>query len=345
MKRRMKTLQVAILMISIITAFTLVQCDKIADDTAKPMQQDASSNQVVERITKFIDKIEGKQMKSSEEYSREESEWLLEASANYLYVRPEADCDEIYKGEALLSVALSNDKVNGQQIAALYSQIVDTLSGFVSHLNLNEPALQMLDMKWVDSNGQSSLKMTFIFGSGGGGPINLPGNFGSSDWWWYGMGMGKCNGQVCCTGKDAATQIMQLVRWNMPYPMYHSFFTDIDGILLSNPIDLPPNHPDPNYCYFPTFYNTSQPPYDSSFHLCLSPLEMNYYYNQLISMINPFKPYIDPNNPSLGKKSFAGTIIIPVTTQNSNGYEVVEHMTILLYGKSNGSITLPAYDW
>lgn len=316
-------------------------CEKVPEDDCT---NSSPSTPTEKRILQFLDGIERHTLKSSVLYDKSEGIWLLEASANYVYVNPEEKGSDFMKGRADFPVHLENDKLSGTALAELYTQISDTLYTSLAEYALDNPYLEYLDFSWTESNGQEYLRMDFAFG-GGSHPINPAGSFTAEDWWWYGLGMGQCNGAVCCAGKDAATQMMWKATYNISYPFGHAYFTDIDAVLINNPVDLPANHPNPNYCYFPTFYNTSQPPYDINFHTCLSPFEMNYHFNQILDMIPVYRPFIDPSDPGLGRKDFAGLIIIPISTSNANGYQVIDHMTLLLYGISNASSQTTPYAW
>lgn len=308
--------------------------------------QELGMDETERKVKDFIAKVEKRKMKSGEEFEKEESLWLLEASGNYVYVNPEEDGEDIIRGECYFPVSFNNDKIDGMALSEVWADIADTLHGIATQASGEEIHLKFMDMDWENLDGQDFLKIEYTFVRGQtSAPWSVNANWGPDAYWWFAMGWGMCYDTVCCTGKDASTEITRRVMMNMGYPLNHKYFTDLEYVPLINPVDLPANSPDPNFCYFNTFYSTNQPPFQATHHLCLSPTEMNYHYHKIVSLIPGLKPLVDPQNPGLGHKVFAGIVFVPVHTMNSNGYEVASHTALLLYGISHGSSTWIPYGW
>lgn len=299
------------------------------------------------KVKDFIAKVEKRKMKSGEEFEKEESLWLLEASGNYVYVNYQEEGEDIIRGECYFPVTFdNNEKIDGLALSEVWADIADTLSAIAALAAGEEIHLKFLDMSWETQESQDYLKLEYTFVRGGtGAPWSPNADWGPDAYWWYAMGWGMCNGNVCCTGKDATTEMSRRFMLNMAYPTNHKYFTDIEIVPLMNPINLPPGSPNPNFCYFNTFYSTNQPPFDTTHHLCLSPTEMNFHYHKINSLIPTLKPLEDPQNPISNPKTFAGIIFIPVQTLNNNGYEVASHTVLLLYGISHPSPSWLPHGW
>lgn len=311
-----------------------------SEDNRNNIQQDNTE----ERILGFLDEVTTGRLKSSTTYDLDESIWLLESSLTYSLADPSQEGSEIIRGEARIPVPVTNQELTSEAIVSLYTSLYDTLYSAASQSGHQDIYLEYLNLSWDEDNGDKCIRMEYAFGFGIQ-LINPSSPFGPDDWWWYGMGMGKCNGIVCCSGKDATTEIMRKIMYNMAIPFGHAYFTDVETVILRNPLDLPAGSPAPNFCFFSIFYNTSEPPFDTSFHTCLSPVEMNYYYSNIQQLIPQNKPFVDPTNPSLGFKVPMGIYLVPSEYYNSNGNLVVEHILFLLYGVSHTSTSWQAHQW
>lgn len=343
-KLRKKELAIGIVL-ALALAFGMSNCNKINPaDTPELQQSEFSRDPAETRILNFLDALQTDGLKSTEEYEKEEGIWLLESSFNYVFVDPISEGEELIRGEVKIPLCLSGGKVNASQLCEVYAKFSDSLYAKAAEYSLENLYLDGLNLEWVTEDETTYLRMDYAFG-GGSYVSNHSGDFGSEDWWWYGMGMGRCNGTVCCAGKDAATQLMWKSSLNIAYPVGHSYFTDIEAVMVTNPKVLPPNSGNPNYCFYPLFFNINQPPFDTNFHMCLSPFEMNYYYNQIQQIIPAYKPLADPTNPGLGYKTYAGVIVLPSSYTNAQGDLVVEHMALILYGISHTSTNWQAHQW
>lgn len=322
----------------------LVACSKtdlpemdIHDNTLMPSTE--------KRITDFIELArQDNPIKSTTTYSKEEGIWLLESSLTYSLANPSMEGSEALSGSFSLQIPPFETSIPASELVSLYGNLYDSLFSVVSRNTLQDAYLEFVNLDWNTEGSTNQLKLEYVFGYGGASSYaNLP--YGPDDWWWYGMGMGRCNGIVCCQGKDATTELMRKSLLNLSVPLGHAYFTDVEAIIVRNPQDLPPGSPDPNYCFFPVFYNNSSPPFDSSFHTCLSPYEMNYYYGSIQSLIPQNRPFVDPQDPSQGYKVPMGIILVPSEYFTNAGHLVVEHILFIFYGISHPSSQWQPYSW
>jgi len=347
----MKTnaLKIAAASVMILTApcilFLFPACEKEADMEAAtllrpPTKEDPTENKVLE----FLASTKDPTQKSGEMIPAEEGLWLLEAALNYALVNPFDKGTEIHEGTIRIPFPAGNSSLPASLLASIFSRITDSLQLLAFNSGIVVPALDRLDLERNNTTLNDTIFIHYCF-TGGSPPTGYLEPFGQDDWWYYGMGSGRCNGFSGGTGKDATTELLRKAYANMAYPTGHSFFTDLETVIVRNPLQLPGNGPDPNYCFFPVFYNTNNPPYDNSFHDCLCPDEMNYYYDNLLCLQQAYKPLVDPTNPSLGTKDFAGYFLIPSVYINNNGFLVIEHILFLTYGISHTAIHWTAYHW
>ncbi|HRZ77086.1 MAG TPA: hypothetical protein P5248_06950 [Bacteroidales bacterium] len=297
------------------------------------------------RIIEFLSMIQEDHLqKSSTCLEVEECLWLMESSLTYSLADPLRESADIFSGKSRLEISATGPSLPLQTVALMYQALSDTLFAVVSKNGLQDAFLEFVDLKWVTEDGQVFVTMDYAFGHGGI-PSYLSSSFGPQDWWWYGMGMGRCNGMVCCQGKDATTEIMRKAMLNLSTPLGHAYYTDIEAVIVRNPNGPYSSSIDPNYCFYPIFYNTTHPPFDSTFHTCLSPQEMNFHYTQIQSLITQNRPLADPLDPSLGFKQPVGIALLPSEYYDAHGYYVVEHILFMFYGISHTSATWTPYAW
>ncbi|MBE0641257.1 MAG: hypothetical protein IH599_04425 [Bacteroidales bacterium] len=283
-------------------------------------------------------------MKSTLSYDKEEGIWLLESSLTYSLANPSREGSEVLGGTLKLQVPPCSTSISATQLGTIYANLYDSLFSVVSRNELQDAYLEFINLDWTAEENSNFITLEYMFGYGGAASYaNSP--YGPDDWWWYGMGMGRCNGVVCCQGKDATTEIMRKTLLNMAIPFGHAYFTDVEVVIVRNPMDLPQGNPDPNHCYFPLFYSNGSPAYDTSFHSCLSPFEMNYYYGSIQSLMSQNRPYINPLDPSQGLKVPVGILLVPSEYLNSHGYSVLEHILFIFYGISHPSAQWQPHSW
>jgi len=104
--------------------------------------------------------------------------------------------------------------------------------------------------------------------------------FGSTDYWTWGEGLGKCGNYSGYIGTDAADKIANYANMDVSVP------TGGDYVYPTSILQV-----DAFYCDYPDYFwsasGTGDPPVDPP---CLSPTTMNYYLAKIKNLGNVLKP-------------------------------------------------------
>ena len=254
------------------------------------------------KIRDFKSKLEhlreNPQLKSGETMTVDSVVWYVEAALNYTYARAGIPFDRIIRDSAKITIPVNNQGVLLADVDLAYQQVKDSLSAKYHAIASEDKSLMMVDIEAVtaaDNSTELHVKAGFAEGNG----VYGYGLFGSTDYWYWGRGIGKCGPYIGQNiGEDASTQLNY--RINHPISVYPggTYFTDEETLGYFDPWDYPdPNNP---YGYYRLFaFEYSVPPTEEP---CLYPDEMNYYLYEGVV-------YIMEDNKPAGKKLVSGEVI------------------------------------
>jgi hypothetical protein len=225
--------------------------------------------------------------KSGETMSVDSAVWYIEAALNYTYARAGNDFANVIGDSAKITIPAVGGEIAMDDLPVVYEQFLDSLRAKYYSVQSENKKLIMVNMVPGEST-ESGTEVMMYSATGEGAPTYIYGLFDSTDYWYWGYYLGKCDiyqGQN--VGEDATTQLQYRINHpDIAYPP-GAYFTDEFTTDYFSPWDYPdPNNP---YGYYRLFaYEFTQPPTE---HPCLSHEEMNYYlYEGVVYIMEDNKP-------------------------------------------------------
>ena len=310
-----------------IIAAIFVSCSKQdqTELTSSPPEISQSKADILieNKIRAFKSKLEhlreNPQFKSGETMAVDSVVWYVEATLNYTYARAGVPFDRILRDSAKITIPVNNQGVLLADVDLAYQQVKDSLSAKYHAIASEDKSLLVVDVEAVtaaDNSTELHVKAGFAEGSG----VLEYGQFGTTDYWYWGRGFGKCDQYIGQNlGEDASTELDYYI--NHPISVYPGkvYFTDEETLGYFDPWDYPdPNNPFGYYRLFALEF--IEPPLE---HPCLSPDEMNYYLYEGVV-------YIMEDNKPAGKHLVSG--VVEWDQINDLGIGAYLHKTMYTYG-------------
>ena len=254
--------------------------------------------------------------------------WYINSALNYSYTFPYIEYYNCFTDSAFVTMKISDDMVTITELGNTYRDIEDVLrEHFFSIENTNKHIVNIY-MEETESCENNSIEFKIVSEVGvyntekSTTVSNTDNPFGSTDWWSFGLGMGKCNTYSGYVGWDAAKKISKAVNTKLVPQSFTYYFTNTKKI--PTPINS---------------YTTSSIPqgmehyFFRSENYCISPQNMNYYYNRLLEVVDYYKPA----GKTLQTVLLIGEII-PGIGKNSEGFHYIDK---LWYGVKHKRETTP----
>jgi hypothetical protein len=140
-------------------------------------------------------------LKTNDSLSIDSSIWYLEITANYTYGNASEHNENISEDSALLTIPVSNCMISMDDINTVYEDMIDSVRfHFYSVADSVKHLLSVAVKQESLISAELTIKVTSTVISG-----PYTGNFTFQPWenWYYGAGLGMCNGQY--QGQDAAS--------------------------------------------------------------------------------------------------------------------------------------------
>jgi len=260
-------------------AFTSCQKDKaeIKDET---------TNSEVAKITRQLQIFkQNLQSKSGETMPADSAEWYLEGLLNYEQANNShvfGDVDFYYD---TLAVNVANGQISLDELNYLYTGIDNRAEAIRQETGNENYTFDIVDLKLETTGLKSGTQDLIVSLSGGiiGSGLNyVP--FGPSDSWYWGYGMGKCEGGFI--GRDASTELQRKFRNPIAVPGA-GYFISVESIL-----EFPgaPEFDDPFNAPYDGYMIYSQGGLNPDFDQCLSPADLNYYLSKFDFIRDTRKP-------------------------------------------------------
>jgi hypothetical protein len=161
-------------------------------------------------------------------------------------------------------------------------------------------------------------------------------NFGPTDYWYFGnctggWGGGKCGPYSGYDDSDAALEITKKARLRLASPVNCYFTNPQTFVVQPNGLIVVPGDVYDNWCDYYLFSNDSEIP---NYHTCLEPIEMNFYLNGAVKLMEDYSFY----RP-------AGTIARNVTLYSDglfNGSSWIFHRMIVSFAVPHQNVDPPS---
>ncbi len=262
-------------------AIYLASCKKNNNLTQK--QELCSDDQKIEQqIIQFKNQLSDTK-KSGEIVELDSAIWYINSALNYTYTFPYIEYSDYFTDSAFVTMKISDDAVTFTELVKTYRNIEKVLrEQFFSIKNTNKH-LVTIDIEETDNCENSTIEFKIISEVGvyntekSTKMSNTDNPFGSTDWWSFAFGDGKCHGYSGGAGWDAAKKISYAVRNKLLPNSIMYYFTD------------------PKVFWEILPYSSSSIPNGMGYYLywgtpCVSPQNMNYYYNRLLEVVDYYKP-------------------------------------------------------
>ncbi|MCF8369242.1 MAG: hypothetical protein K9G76_09380 [Bacteroidales bacterium] len=282
MKKQVISLIAASLIIGV-AIVSVISCSKTEQE--KVNQQGtithfSPSQEMVEPTIKtFIQRFEDYKAgykTGGEDIKLGEAIWTLEASVNYEYQGQKENLRDFENDSLFVSVDVfigeNNEYYLSEEDALeLYSDIIDFTG---DKLNTENAELLVADLEYSSvDNGNANMKLITVSGKGG---FPDPCTLHSDDYWYAAFEAGRCNGLTGGVGKDASNKINTLLNCTQA----NGYWTSIEAVY-----DIT-QYFDPNLN--PCFWGMG---YQGSWDDCISPTEIDYWYDMAVYVIDEETPY------------------------------------------------------
>jgi len=218
--------------------------------------------------------------------------WLLEASFNLAFAHPMVLAKERQFDTVCLSMPFVGDSVATVDATACANRLLDSLSKFYAKCGGPNKTILTITVSQTLNVAGNTFPITAVFEAGNKiNPNDLTYlyNFDSTNYWYWGFGQGKCGPYMGNSfGSDAASVFMGNQDFFKPDvivpPGMALYYTDFIT-RVANPYDLPNVAnavPQDNFFDFRLYLSNPDWP---NHHDCLSPSEMNFYFNNLSAII------------------------------------------------------------
>jgi hypothetical protein len=231
----------------------------------------------------FLDRMDN-QLKSGEMLNLEDARWHLSATLNFSYADAKSGY-EIFPTDTLAFILpLVNGQVGMSDFSTAFYQVTSFLSERYLTIEADDKTLILVSVSITDqAEDEAELTAVAMMGYSSGLSWGYP--FSEGHWWYWGYGLGRCGpyeGENI--GSDGAKRLTFAANLTVPVPgPGRVYWTDEVTVWV-----LPHEHPDPNSpCGYKLLFSEipwQQQPY------CISPSEMDYYHENIVSFGQQFKP-------------------------------------------------------
>lgn len=292
----MKEITRFLLFLSVLVLFLLTGCskEKVADVVNTSQQPNA--DKMHRMLTNFRTEIKSS-LKDGQVMTIDSTIWYMEASLNETYARTVNNTEQyvVDSATSIVLLAAPNTALL-TDIATAYQSLTDSLSVFYNSIS-GEKQVSLLDINVLSVTSDTlRIMMTEYISTD---PVPNSGSnwtFGSTDYWIWGNGGGKCT-TPGFNGLDAATQITSYANNSLPYGGSTYYFSNITSTDWIFPENVPAATPNPFGYFQEMLFHTSNSwsagPEPTE---CLSPNAMNFYlYNiKQIALMTQYNPTAKP---------------------------------------------------
>jgi hypothetical protein len=268
----------------------LIQCRKEDSSKMKPDDPSIDQDEMIQRSREIVNKINcfkislSSPQRENEEFEIDSALWYWETTINYDYSFPDSSYYRVvYFTSNFSTPILESNKISEENLNDTYNRIEDSLTMHYNSINYTFKHLVVADVR-EDSVGGSTLFTTvyYVFGVNSG----TYASFGTTDYWYWGWDLGRCNGSGTGAHSDGSDELA--ARLNNPNPPIGPDirFDEIEFV-LTDPFEWEvTNNP---YGDFRIFYDGgygANPPSEP----CMIPNELTYYLWEGHDLIYDYPP-------------------------------------------------------
>ncbi len=266
-------------------AITITSCQK-----EKAEIKDGQTNTEVSKITRQLKAFkQNLQLKSGETLPTDSAEWYLEGLLNLEQAYNTHDFGDVDFFHDTLTLTVTNGQISLSELNNLYENISAWAENLQQQSGNENYTFDVVDLT-IEETGLKSGEKNLVVSLSGGVLGTIPNYypFGTSDYWYWGGGLGKCGDYIGqYIGRDASTELQRKFRNPIAVPG-PGYFTSIETISVTpgvdNIFDDPENAPYDGYMIY------SQSGLNGEFDQCLSPSDLNYYLSKFDFIRDTKKP-------------------------------------------------------
>ncbi len=292
----MKIFKLTILSLAVfVLAAIIYSCSK--QDNAEPVSSTSEISQsnadilIENKIRAFKSKMEFQRenpgYKSGESMGVDSAVWYFKAALNYTYARAGVDFNYLSSDSATINVSTSNGEIAENELPGIYQQILDSVRAIYNTAEGNGKNLLMVNVVSSDASANST-DLTIYAATGSTTPTYIYGYFDETDYWKWGLELGKCGefeGED--VGQDATTVLQYHINHpSVSYPPGTYFIPDENPTRWKYYNDYPDANSPGGYRLF---YAYDEPLW--TYPICIPPEDMEYYlYDGVVYIMNDLKP-------------------------------------------------------
>lgn len=327
----MKNFSQILLLITGILVLLTTGCKKDTNSNSNNSQQiSAEMNaKILRQIASFKSQMTSS-LKDGAQISTDSAVWYITAVLNETYARCVARTGAVLHDTCTLSIPLTGSgTVSIVTVDTAYSQLLRNLKNYYDAIS-GDKSLYLVQVSIASAtNDTAVVNMDFYIMKGALPNPKYNWQFGSTDYWVWGLGAGKCDiysGQDI--GQDASTQLALFAN---------------GALNLNSNIIIVDHYKTPKI--YPWYVPTNSNPYgfkadllyyhngnDPSYNDCLDPGMMNYYLANLSTIAGIYRPY--------GKVTCAYDVHFDLST--GMGYWDHFHTVYITYGMAIACNNPPA---
>lgn len=292
----MKTITFDFLLFFLLSTFLILSgCKKENEQGIQYAKTPTAADYEIHRIIEGFKSDLKSHLKVGEELNIDSVIWYIEASLNETYARADYTNELVWIDSAFVDIPLTN---NNMVLLSDVKVANDTLIKKLSehyHAVSGEKSLLLVDITLLFvAEDKITIRMKDYVANRPVPPTPNEWTFGPGDYWYWGLGMGKCT-EPGFLGLDAATQITTYANNSLPFGGSTQYFINLSNTGTILPDDVPASSPNP-FGYISTllFFNASD--FLPETNDCLEPAAMNYYLNNIkqIAQLPQYNPIGKP---------------------------------------------------
>lgn len=258
--------------------------------------QPANQDAIVDRIHAFKEVLKNAENGvefRNDELSIEDAIWGIEALMNIKYAMPAIEFTDMQKQLAVVPINTNQGVLSNQEVATAYAQVKEALQTHINSVySSNERSFIAIDLESTTVNNSPSIQVVSYIRKKTNVVPPLADVFGETDYWFWGNGLGRCNGLPGGDDEDAADQLFKELNARRPLPPNFLSFTNLENksIFPEDPygadyFNYNNTNNDPQRQYL--IYSFSGP---ININHCFSPATMDWFYDNWVTAINDLKP-------------------------------------------------------
>jgi len=244
-----------------------------------------NTSAVTKRLIAFKQNL---QSKSNEVLAADSAEWYLEGLLNLELANNTHEFGDVDFFHDTIALTVTDGQISFDELNMLYTNIDAWAEALQQQSGNEDYTFDIVDLNIETTGLKSGTQNLIVTLSGGGLGTGLNYTpFGTTDYWYWGYGLGKCGEYSGYTGKDASTELQRKFRNPIAVPGA-GYYTDVVRIDVVPGFDT--EFDDPENAPYDGTMLYSQGGTNNEFDQCLSPDDLNYYLSKFDFIRNTKNP-------------------------------------------------------